>query len=122
MRRMIGATMGPGWRKAIETHLGGVQGCAHLRELLRGNHRYVFTLIHKFQTPEELTRRAEVNYFFFATILKILGVAYLGEFAAAAPPGGVSAHCFEGLYHEIFNEVDREAVFERLKGWLDARF
>ena len=34
MRRMIGATMGPGWRKAIETHLGGVQGCAHLRELL----------------------------------------------------------------------------------------
>ena len=43
-------------------------------------------------------------------------------FAAAAPPGVVSAHCFEGLYHEIFNEVDREAVFERLKGWLDARF
>jgi alpha-beta hydrolase superfamily lysophospholipase len=43
-------------------------------------------------------------------------------FAAAAPPGVVSAHCFEGLYHEIFNEVDREAVFERLKGWIDARF
>ena len=43
-------------------------------------------------------------------------------FAAAAPPGVVSAHCFEGLYHEIFNEGDREAVFERLKGWLDARF
>ena len=43
-------------------------------------------------------------------------------FAAAAPPGVVSAHCFEGLYHEIFNEVDRETVFERLKDWLDARF
>ena len=26
---------------------------AHLRELLRGNHRYVFTLVHKFQTPIE---------------------------------------------------------------------
>lgn len=26
--------------------------CAHLRELLRGNHRYVFTLIHKFR-PED---------------------------------------------------------------------
>ena len=26
---------------------------AHLRELLPGNHRYVFTLIHKFQTPNE---------------------------------------------------------------------
>jgi type I restriction enzyme R subunit len=33
---------------------------AHLRELLRGNHRYVFTLIHKFQTPETLTDRADV--------------------------------------------------------------
>ena len=31
---------------------------AHLRELLRGNHRYVFTLIHKFQTPEVLTATA----------------------------------------------------------------
>lgn len=30
----------------------------------------------------ELTRRAGINYFFLATILKILGVAYLGEFAA----------------------------------------
>src|SRR5437867_308135 len=33
---------------------------AHLRELLRGNHRYVFTLIHKFQTPEMLCDRADV--------------------------------------------------------------
>jgi type I restriction enzyme R subunit len=32
----------------------------HLRELLRGNHRYVFTLIHKFQTPEALTDRSDV--------------------------------------------------------------
>lgn len=33
---------------------------AHLRELLRGNHRYVFTLVHKFQTPELLTERSDV--------------------------------------------------------------
>jgi len=33
---------------------------AHLRELLRGNHRYVFTLVHKFQTPELLTDRSDV--------------------------------------------------------------
>ncbi len=32
----------------------------HLRELLRGNHRYVFTLIHKFQTPAALTDRSDV--------------------------------------------------------------
>lgn len=33
---------------------------AQLRELLRGNHRYVFTLVHKFQTPEALTDRSDV--------------------------------------------------------------
>ena len=33
---------------------------AHLRELLRGNHRYVFTLVQKFQTPELLCDRADV--------------------------------------------------------------
>jgi type I restriction enzyme R subunit len=33
---------------------------AHLRELLRGNHRYVFTLVHKFQTPDTLTDRSDV--------------------------------------------------------------
>jgi type I restriction enzyme R subunit len=32
----------------------------HLRELLRGNHRYVFTLIQKFQTPEMLCDRRDV--------------------------------------------------------------
>ncbi len=32
----------------------------HLRQLLRGNHRYVFTLIHKFQTPEMLCDRPDV--------------------------------------------------------------
>src|SRR6185369_4058813 len=31
----------------------------HLRQLLRGNHRYVFTLIHKFQTPELLCDRSD---------------------------------------------------------------
>jgi len=36
------------------------QSGPHLRGLLRGNHRYVFTLIHKFQTPEALTDRADV--------------------------------------------------------------
>ncbi len=33
---------------------------AHLRELLRGNHRYVFTLVHKFQTAEMLCERDDV--------------------------------------------------------------
>ncbi|PYL06296.1 MAG: deoxyribonuclease HsdR, partial [Verrucomicrobia bacterium] len=36
------------------------QSGAELCELLRGNHRYVFTLIHKFQTPELLCDRRDV--------------------------------------------------------------
>jgi hypothetical protein len=34
MRKLIGLTMGPGWRKAIEGAIGGVAGCTHLRELV----------------------------------------------------------------------------------------
>lgn len=43
-------------------------------------------------------------------------------FAAAAPQGTVTSHCFERLYHEIFNETERDQVFGRLKRWLDAHF
>ncbi len=45
-------------------------------------------------------------------------------FAQAAPLDVVSSHCFDGLYHEIFNELEpqRESVFAELKRWLDARF
>lgn len=32
----------------------------HLRELLTGNHRYVFTLIHKFQSAEKLSDRSDI--------------------------------------------------------------
>jgi Protein of unknown function (DUF2889) len=34
MNTLIGAHIGKGWRKTIETHLGGTKGCTHLRELL----------------------------------------------------------------------------------------
>jgi hypothetical protein len=34
MQRLVGAVLGRGWRTTIERHLGGVQGCTHLRELL----------------------------------------------------------------------------------------
>ncbi|SEG46687.1 type I restriction enzyme, R subunit [Bryocella elongata] len=33
---------------------------SHLRELLQGNHRYVFTLIQKFQSPEPLNDRSDI--------------------------------------------------------------
>ena len=34
MRKLIGLTMGPGWRKAIDGAIGGVAGCTHMRELV----------------------------------------------------------------------------------------
>ena len=43
-------------------------------------------------------------------------------FAAAAPPEVVTAQCFDSLYHDLFNELDNEPVFERLRSWLVARF
>jgi alpha-beta hydrolase superfamily lysophospholipase len=39
-------------------------------------------------------------------------------FAAAAPTQVVRSRCFEGLYHEIFNEPERERVFDELLAWL----
>ena len=45
-------------------------------------------------------------------------------FAAAAPAGVVNSLCFDGLYHELFNELpaDRERVFAQLHDWLMVRF
>ena len=43
-------------------------------------------------------------------------------FAQAAPARVVTAHCFEDLYHEIFNELEREPVYARLQQWLDRWF
>ncbi|MES2534270.1 MAG: DUF2889 domain-containing protein [Pseudomonadota bacterium] len=34
IRNLIGAKLGPGWRLALETKLGGIKGCTHMRELL----------------------------------------------------------------------------------------
>jgi alpha-beta hydrolase superfamily lysophospholipase len=53
---------------------------------------------------------------------KLVNPAGSRAFAAAAPKQVVAAHCFESLYHEIFNELDAEPVFAELKNWLDARF
>ena len=43
-------------------------------------------------------------------------------FAARAPVDLVSAQRFEPMYHEVFNDPEREQVFALLRRWLDARF
>ena len=42
--------------------------------------------------------------------------------AAAAKSGCVTAKCFEGFYHEIFNELQPTPVFIALKAWLDQKY
>lgn len=44
------------------------------------------------------------------------------EFAANAPATLVTSQCFGPLFHEIFNEPEREQVFARVRGWLADRF
>lgn len=41
---------------------------------------------------------------------------------AAAPPALVTGQCFEGLYHELFNELNAAPVFAALEQWLGVRF
>lgn len=53
------------------------------------------------------------------------GSCNFATLAAASPavkPGTVTAKCFDGYYHELFNELQPAPVFEILKTWLDVRF
>ena len=42
--------------------------------------------------------------------------------AAAAPPQQLTARCFDALYHEIFNELERAQVTDALLDWLRSRW
>ena len=53
---------------------------------------------------------------------KLVDPAGSRAFAKAAPRNVVASQCFDSMYHEIFNEVEREKVFSRLHAWLDANF
>ena len=44
------------------------------------------------------------------------------QFAQVAPLEVVTSRCFDGMYHEIFNERDNEVVYVTLRQWLDAHF
>jgi hypothetical protein len=52
MRKLIGLTMGPGWRKAIEGAIGGVGGCTHYRELVFNAATAAFQMIPHYRELE----------------------------------------------------------------------
>ena len=41
------------------------------------------------------------------------------RFFAKLPPGLAQMHVYDGMYHEIFNEVDSQRPFADLKAWLE---
>lgn len=53
---------------------------------------------------------------------KLVNAQASADFARSAPQTVVQAQCFEGMYHEIFNDLYRAQVFAALKRWLLARF
>lgn len=52
MQKLVGLTMGPGWRKAIDGAIGGVAGCTHLRELVFNAATAAFQMIPHYRATE----------------------------------------------------------------------
>jgi hypothetical protein len=62
VRGLIGATVGPGWRRAIDDAMGGVQGCTHVRELIQAMATVAYQTIPNYRAHErnvEPTRTIE---------------------------------------------------------------
>lgn len=55
---LIGATVGAGWRKAIDGAMGGTRGCTHLRELLAAMATVAYQTIPNYRAHERSLRGA----------------------------------------------------------------
>lgn len=52
MQKLVGLTMGPGWRRMIEGAIGGVGGCTHLRELVFNAATAAFQMIPHYRATQ----------------------------------------------------------------------
>lgn len=61
-QKLVGASIGPGWRKAVNEAVGGVSGCTHVRELLFPMATVAFQTIGGWSSDEsENTVRAQAT-------------------------------------------------------------
>jgi alpha-beta hydrolase superfamily lysophospholipase len=87
-------------------------------------HRKVSARLAKFIADEGASIIATAHEWFTPTLLLYAGSDALVNpagshaFASAAPSRYVQAHCFEAMFHEIFNDPEREQVFEHMQSWL----
>lgn len=52
---------------------------------------------------------------------RVVDAAATHDWASAAPRALVEYARWDGLFHEIFNELEKEQVFRRMESWLEAR-
>ncbi len=86
---------------------------ARLARFIADSGRAVIAHAHEWTVPTLLM---------YAGSDRLVNPAGSRAFAAAAPRQVVQATCFEEFFHEIFNELDQEEVFERMQRWLDEQF
>jgi alpha-beta hydrolase superfamily lysophospholipase len=72
-------------------------------------------------TLDQATQWAVPTLLLYAGDDHLVRASASAEFARSAPAALVQAHCFESMYHEIFNDPQRDQVFTVLKAWLLAR-
>jgi lysophospholipase len=52
---------------------------------------------------------------------RLVDVEATRRFAARVPAGRLELVVWDGLYHEVFNEPEKEQVFKKMESWLRAR-
>ena len=60
MQKLVGLTMGPGWRRKIEGAIGGVAGCTHLRELVFNAATAAFQMIPHHRATQRGDQRDDI--------------------------------------------------------------
>lgn len=61
LNAMVGARMGPGWRRIINQRVGGIAGCTHLRELLTNMATAALQTVPTWHTEQARKSRRETD-------------------------------------------------------------